>query len=93
LDFTLTTHAHWFVKVSLSLDGGALPNPTEEDAKVSSGTELGHATQATASQIIDVNTGIGFLDHVVHFICDVLRIDVPCPCKTFRMVTSLAMSG
>lgn len=54
------------VKVSLSLDGGALPNsPNAADSNLANGPESGHATQATASQTIDVNTGIGFLDHVI----------------------------
>ena len=59
--------ADMHVKVSLSLDGGALPNsPDTADSHLVNGPESGHATQATASQTIDVNTGIGFLDHVIN---------------------------
>jgi len=54
------------VQVALSLDGGALPTSDNEGSKLANGTEAGHATQATASQTIDVNTGIGFLDHMFH---------------------------
>jgi imidazoleglycerol-phosphate dehydratase len=52
-------------QVSISLDGGALPNSEMQGSKVANGTEASHAMQATASQTIDVNTGIGFLDHVI----------------------------
>jgi imidazoleglycerol-phosphate dehydratase len=59
---------HWIIrelkKIALSLDGGELPSL--ENAKAPTNGESGHATQATASQTIEVNTGIGFLDHVYH---------------------------
>jgi hypothetical protein len=48
------------------LDGGALSNSEKEKTASTNGEAGGHATQSTASQIIDVNTGIGFLDHVSH---------------------------
>jgi imidazoleglycerol-phosphate dehydratase len=53
-------------QVSLSLDGGALPNILTSDS-LAKAAESGHATQSTSSQTIDVNTGIGFLDHVHKF--------------------------
>jgi imidazoleglycerol-phosphate dehydratase len=52
------------MKIALSLDGGELPSL--ENAKATTNGGSGHATQATASQTIEVNTGIGFLDHVYH---------------------------
>jgi len=53
------------VQVSLSLDGGTLPNNQKADV-VPNGADSSHATQSTSSQAIDVNTGIGFLDHMFH---------------------------
>ena len=50
-------------QVSLSLDGGSLPSTSKPDP-LPNGTDSVHATQATSSQTIEVNTGIGFLDHV-----------------------------
>jgi imidazoleglycerol-phosphate dehydratase len=56
--------------ISLSLDGGALPESSDvkngslsadkaEDKKV-------HALQSSRSQNIEIDTGIGFLDHMLH---------------------------
>jgi imidazoleglycerol-phosphate dehydratase len=45
------------IKISLSLDGGSLEGIGEKE---------GHATQTSSSQTIDVNTGLGFLDHMYH---------------------------
>lgn len=59
------------VQVALSLDGGALPSTTKPDPLVN-GNDSHHATQATSSQTIDVNTGIGFLDHVPLFVSLIL---------------------
>jgi imidazoleglycerol-phosphate dehydratase len=58
------------VQVSLSLDGGALL-PYEESAHFPAGPiiadyDVTHATQFTASQQITINTGVGFLDHMLH---------------------------
>jgi imidazoleglycerol-phosphate dehydratase len=59
------------IVVSLSLDGGVLP-PCENlvhfpDGIIpSDGDNANHATQLTASQQIAINTGIGFLDHMLH---------------------------
>ncbi|KAF2639074.1 IGPD-domain-containing protein [Massarina eburnea CBS 473.64] len=63
------------IQVSLNLDGGAL-TPYQEsafwdalDAQNASSTttsEKEHATQKSTSQEITVDTGIGFLDHMLH---------------------------
>ncbi len=60
------------IQVSLSLDGGRLP-AFETSEHFPSNNSLGvtpsektHATQFTASQQITVDTGIGFLDHMLH---------------------------
>lgn len=62
------------IQVSLNLDGGALPayEPSsfwtahdEHNANGSSSSEQ-HATQKSSSQDIQVDTGIGFLDHMIH---------------------------
>jgi imidazoleglycerol-phosphate dehydratase len=50
------------VQLSLNLDGGsldALESKNGDDAK-------GHAAQTSKSQMIDVDSGIGFLDHMIH---------------------------
>lgn len=50
------------IQLVLNLDGGSLElsNPdTQADSK-------SHAAQASRSQTIDVDTGIGFLDHMLH---------------------------
>ena len=94
--------ADMHVKVCLSLDGGALPNsPKPADSNLSDGTQSGHATQATASQTIDVNTGIGFLDHVINRLtvtiadrrCSMLSQNIPdglfdCTAKVISISTT-----
>jgi len=60
------------VQVSLSLDGGRLLafESSEHFPLSNSGgvtpSEKTHATQFTASQQITIDTGIGFLDHMLH---------------------------
>lgn len=53
------------IQIALSLDGGhvALEKSlfSNEDASTDS-----HAAQASSSQVISVNSGIGFLDHMLH---------------------------
>ncbi|CAK7890916.1 hypothetical protein CAAN3_01S02762 [[Candida] anglica] len=51
------------IQIVISLDGGhiAVEKSIFPDKK-----EDEHASQATQSQRIDVNTGIGFLDHMLH---------------------------
>lgn len=51
------------IQLALNLDGGDFPPDT--DARLLSGDE-GHASQSSKSQAIAVNTGIGFLDHMLH---------------------------
>jgi imidazoleglycerol-phosphate dehydratase len=69
------------IQVSLSLDGGALlpfgasehfpaPESAEDIAAAKKGVipdkNAPHSTQFTSSQQITINTGIGFLDHMLH---------------------------
>ncbi|KAI9746361.1 MAG: imidazoleglycerol-phosphate dehydratase [Claussenomyces sp. TS43310] len=49
--------------LALNLDGGAFPDTT--DSRLTSGGE-GHASQASLSQTIRIESGIGFLDHMLH---------------------------
>jgi imidazoleglycerol-phosphate dehydratase len=51
------------IQLALNLDGGAFP--PETDARLLDGGN-GHASQSSKSQTIAVNTGIGFLDHMLH---------------------------
>ncbi|EGE84957.1 hypothetical protein RJZ56_006243 [Blastomyces dermatitidis] len=64
------------VQVSLSLDGGVLPAyetcehfpqaSPEEATRIVPVPEARHSTQFTPTQQITINTGIGFLDHLLH---------------------------
>ncbi len=51
------------IQLAINLDGGEFP--ADIDERLTNGTE-GHATQASKSQIIAINSGIGFLDHMLH---------------------------
>lgn len=51
------------IVLAINLDGGEFP--AETDARLTNGTQ-GHATQASNSQTISINSGIGFLDHMLH---------------------------
>ncbi|RYP83666.1 hypothetical protein DL770_005359 [Monosporascus sp. CRB-9-2] len=51
------------IQLALNLDGGEFPPDT--DPRLTSGAD-GHASQSSKSQTISVNTGIGFLDHMLH---------------------------
>jgi imidazoleglycerol-phosphate dehydratase len=51
------------IQLAINLDGGEFPEET--DSRLTNGTE-GHATQASKSQTININSGIGFLDHMLH---------------------------
>lgn len=50
------------IQLSLNLDGGALESVTSNG----SSEAKSHAAQASKSQTIDIDTGIGFLDHMLH---------------------------
>lgn len=51
------------IQLSISLDGGSLEAGAEQqpndDARM-------HASQSSKSQHIDIDSGIGFLDHMLH---------------------------
>lgn len=51
------------IQLAINLDGGDFP--PETDARLLQEGD-GHASQASKSQTIAVNTGIGFLDHMLH---------------------------
>ncbi|KAK7911371.1 IGPD-domain-containing protein [Apiospora marii] len=51
------------IQMAINLDGGDFP--PETDKRLTSALE-GHASQASKSQTISVDTGIGFLDHMLH---------------------------
>ncbi|GCF00842.1 imidazoleglycerol-phosphate dehydratase [Zygosaccharomyces mellis] len=53
------------IQISISLNGGhiEIPNSIIGKERVGSG---GVATQATSAQVIDIHTGVGFLDHMIH---------------------------
>lgn len=50
------------IQLSINLDGGSLEQIEEQ----SNGEAKSHAAQNSKSQQIDVDTGIGFLDHMLH---------------------------
>ncbi|KAI0471932.1 Imidazoleglycerol-phosphate dehydratase [Xylariaceae sp. FL0804] len=52
------------IQLALNLDGGNFPPDTDE--RLTEAVGGGHASQASKSQTISVNTGIGFLDHMLH---------------------------
>ncbi|KAF2005496.1 imidazoleglycerol-phosphate dehydratase-like protein [Amniculicola lignicola CBS 123094] len=61
------------VQISLNVDGGALPafEPSPfwdkiDAQKTANGDSPDHASQSTKSQTIAIDTGIGFLDHMLH---------------------------
>jgi len=53
------------VKIQLCIDGGQLSNPPIEPISWSDRTNK-HAFQESKSQYVDIDTGIGFLDHMLH---------------------------
>lgn len=52
------------IQLSLNLDGGALEEL--EESAAANGEPKSHAAQVSKSQTIDVDSGIGFLDHMIH---------------------------
>ncbi|OCK83986.1 imidazoleglycerol-phosphate dehydratase-like protein [Lepidopterella palustris CBS 459.81] len=53
------------IQLSLNLDGGSLEEAKESSAP-SNGESKSHAAQTSKSQTIDIDSGIGFLDHMIH---------------------------
>lgn len=51
------------IQISISLDGGQV---SLDESFFNAGKEDEHAAQTTSSQVIHVQTGIGFLDHMFH---------------------------
>nr|POE65259.1 imidazoleglycerol-phosphate dehydratase [Quercus suber] len=51
------------IQLALNLDGGALPALSSTTPAAATPS---HATQTSTAQTISVNTGIGFLDHMLH---------------------------
>ncbi|QPG74746.1 imidazoleglycerol-phosphate dehydratase [Brettanomyces nanus] len=51
------------VQIILSIDGGPI---TLEESLFEGSSDKEHALQTTGSQTISVNSGIGFLDHMLH---------------------------
>ncbi|KAG9250896.1 Imidazoleglycerol-phosphate dehydratase-domain-containing protein [Emericellopsis atlantica] len=52
------------IQLAINLDGGSFP--PETDSRLTSANDDAHASQSSKSQRIAVNTGIGFLDHMLH---------------------------
>jgi imidazoleglycerol-phosphate dehydratase len=52
------------IQLAINLDGGDFP-PDTDSRLLSNGTDA-HAAQTSKSQAIRVNSGIGFLDHMLH---------------------------
>jgi imidazoleglycerol-phosphate dehydratase len=52
------------IALALSLDGG--PVPSLDGETDTNGDAKSHAAQVSKSQTIDVDSGIGFLDHMIH---------------------------
>ena len=55
------------IQIALSLDGGSVQLEKSLFPKTEAASE--HAAQNSSSQQISVNTGIGFLDHMLHALC------------------------
>ncbi|KAK2629108.1 hypothetical protein QTJ16_002211 [Diplocarpon rosae] len=54
------------ILLALNLDGGQFPADTDNKLISSLNEGDGHATQTSKSQTIDIKSGIGFLDHMLH---------------------------
>ncbi|KAH7412556.1 imidazoleglycerol-phosphate dehydratase [Cadophora sp. MPI-SDFR-AT-0126] len=54
------------IVLAINIDGGEFPSNTDSRLTKSLNGENGHATQASKSQTIAINSGIGFLDHMLH---------------------------
>jgi imidazoleglycerol-phosphate dehydratase len=53
------------IQLALNLDGGSLPS-TSTSERETNGEAKEHASQSSKSQQISIDTGIGFLDHMLH---------------------------
>jgi imidazoleglycerol-phosphate dehydratase len=53
------------IQLALNLDGGSLPS-TLTSERETNGEAKEHASQSSKSQQISIDTGIGFLDHMLH---------------------------
>lgn len=51
------------IQMAINLDGGEFPEDTDERLLKA---QEGHASQVSKSQHIAINSGIGFLDHMLH---------------------------
>ncbi len=54
------------IQLAINLDGGDFPSDTDSRLLKQVHGGDGHATQASKSQTIAINSGIGFLDHMLH---------------------------
>ncbi|KAF2434924.1 IGPD-domain-containing protein [Tothia fuscella] len=54
------------VQLSLSLDGGSLDQDPKNGGSKDGEDGKAHAAQVSKSQTIDIDSGIGFLDHMIH---------------------------
>lgn len=58
------------IAITLCIDGGSLetfiPKENSEEGQSKAIRSNPHAFQQSASQYIDIDTGIGFLDHMLH---------------------------
>ena len=55
------------IQVILNIDGGELQLPANANgAEINGERPNKHAFQASKAQYIDVSTGVGFLDHMLH---------------------------
>jgi imidazoleglycerol-phosphate dehydratase len=54
------------VQLTLNLDGGPLESSEEKNGEKNGDSSTAHAAQVSKSQTIDIDSGIGFLDHMIH---------------------------
>lgn len=54
------------IQLAINLDGGSFPDNTDKKLLEKLEKGEGHASENSKSQIISINTGIGFLDHMLH---------------------------
>lgn len=83
------------VQVSLSIDGGTLePLPSSphfpDPSSDSPTARKTHASQSSASQQVDIDTGIGFLDHMLHALAKHAGWSLRVRCKGDLYSTSCA---